>query len=273
MLTDYHRFTDFNKVVLGYIAHLLRYPDTEFHVLDLYGGIASQREDTEITHTVSGSPRHDEDLEKAGMHIAGPGDAGEMLDEQAKLAYRRRLVELREELAEAKRLGKVERAEQAEQEIGALSRELSRAVGLGGRDRVAASASERARQSVTKSIKSALDRIAQADVTLGGRLSQCIKTGTNFKPRSRRCGLELSATHTSAGHLSVLHSRTDRICRAGRRAQRDSHYHRPRAERPGFVDNARGRTRGGQEPSGNGDDGVCLARWIPMRRWALLRKR
>jgi predicted ATPase len=169
---------------LGYIAHLLRYPDTEFHVLDLYGGIASQREDTEITHTISGSPRHDEDLEKAGMHIAGPGDAGEMLDEQAKLAYRRRVVELREELAEAKRLGKVERAEQAEQEMDALSRELSRAVGLGGRDRVAASASERARQSVTKSIKSALDRIAQADVTLGGFLSQCIKTGTfcSYRP-------------------------------------------------------------------------------------------
>src|SRR5689334_17170403 len=89
---------------LGYITHLLRQPDTEFHVLDLYGGIASQREGTEITHTVNGSSRHEEDLEKAGMHIAGPGDAGEMLDQQAKLAYRRRLIELREELAEAKRL-------------------------------------------------------------------------------------------------------------------------------------------------------------------------
>jgi tetratricopeptide (TPR) repeat protein len=167
----------------GYIAHLLRHPDTEFHVLDLYGGIASQREE-EIIHTVNGSPRPDEDFEKAGMHIAGPGDAGEMLDPQAKLAYRRRLVELREELAEAKRLGKVERAEQAEQEMDALSRELSRAVGLGGRDRVAASASERARQSVTKSIRSTLDRIAQADVTLSELLSRGIKTGTfcSYRP-------------------------------------------------------------------------------------------
>ena len=25
---------------LGYIAHLLRHPDAEFHVLDLYGGMA-----------------------------------------------------------------------------------------------------------------------------------------------------------------------------------------------------------------------------------------
>jgi tetratricopeptide (TPR) repeat protein len=167
----------------GYIAHLLRHPDTEFHVLDLYGGIASKRED-EIAHTLNGSLRHDEDLEKAGMHIDGLGDAGQMLDQQAKLAYRRRLVELREELAEAKQLGKVERAEQAEQDIDALSRELSRAVGLGGRDRAAASASERARQSVTKSIKSALDRIAQADVTLGDLLSRSVKTGTfcSYRP-------------------------------------------------------------------------------------------
>jgi hypothetical protein len=69
-----------------------------------------------------------------------------MLDVQAKVAYRRRLSELREELSEAKELGNVERAEQAEQEIDALTKELSRAVGLGGRNRRAASASERARQ-------------------------------------------------------------------------------------------------------------------------------
>src|SRR5260370_42359140 len=37
-------------------------------------------------------------LEKAGIHIGSLGDAGEMLDDQAKVAYRRRLSELREEL-------------------------------------------------------------------------------------------------------------------------------------------------------------------------------
>ncbi len=163
---------------LGYIAHLLRHPDTEFHVLDLYGGIASPREEGETSQSVHGLPRADEDLEKAGIHIAGLGDAGEMLDEQAKAAYRRRLAELREELEEAKELGKVERAEQAENEIDALTRELSRAVGLGGRNRRAASASERARQSITKSIKSALETIAQSEARLGDLLSRCIKTGT-----------------------------------------------------------------------------------------------
>jgi 50S ribosomal subunit-associated GTPase HflX len=57
-------------------------------------------------------PRGEEDLEKAGIHIGSLGDAGEMLDDTAKVAYRRRLSELREELEEAKELGNVERAKQ-----------------------------------------------------------------------------------------------------------------------------------------------------------------
>ena len=90
-------------------------------MLDLVGGIASQREDDEIGQSAQGLPRGAEDLEKAGIHVTSLGDAGEMLDEQAKAAYRRRLSELREELEEAKELGNVERAEQAEEEIDALT--------------------------------------------------------------------------------------------------------------------------------------------------------
>jgi tetratricopeptide (TPR) repeat protein len=164
---------------LGYLAHLLRHPTVEFHVLDLVGGIAGQRDDDETGRSEQGLPRGDEALEKAGIHIGSLGDAGEMLDEQAKVAYRRRLSELREELEEAKELGKVERADQTEQEIEALTKELSRAVGLGGRNRRAASASERARQSITKTIKAVVERIVQSDAALGDILSRCVKTG-NF---------------------------------------------------------------------------------------------
>ena len=163
---------------LGYLAHLLRHPSVEFHVLDLAGGIAGQRDDDADGQSEQGLPRGAEDLGRAGIHIGSLGDAGEMLDEQAKVAYRRRLSELREELDEAKELGRVERAEQAEEEIDALTRELSRAVGLGGRNRRAVSASERARQSISKTIKSVLDRIAQSDARLGDFFARCIKTGT-----------------------------------------------------------------------------------------------
>src|SRR5208282_1926711 len=105
-------------------------------------------------------------------------DAGELLDDQAKSAYRRRLFELREELEEAKALGKVATAGHLEEEIGALTSELSRAVGLGGRSRRAASASERARQTVTKTIRVARERIGRSHGPLGDFLSRCIKTGT-----------------------------------------------------------------------------------------------
>src|SRR3984893_15037487 len=80
----------------AYLAHLLRHPGTEFHALDSVGAYDSQRDDDETR----GLPRGDEDLEKAGIHIGNLGDAGEMLDDQAKSAYRRRLSDLRGELEE-----------------------------------------------------------------------------------------------------------------------------------------------------------------------------
>jgi hypothetical protein len=90
---------------LGYLAHLLRHPGAEFHVLDLVGRITGER-DAEISHSARGLPHGNEDLEKAGIHISGLGDAGEMLDEQAKAAYRRRLAELREETGRSQGAGK-----------------------------------------------------------------------------------------------------------------------------------------------------------------------
>src|SRR6202171_3561597 len=87
---------------LGYLAHLLRHPTAEFHVLDLAGGISNQRDDDETS-----LPRGEEDLETPAIHVTTLGDAGELLDEQAKATYRRRLAELREELEEAKDRGNV----------------------------------------------------------------------------------------------------------------------------------------------------------------------
>ncbi len=67
--------------------------------------------------------------------------------------------------------------DQLEGEIEALGRELSRALGLGGRDRRAASASERARINVTRAIKIALERIAEHNPALAALLTKSIRTG------------------------------------------------------------------------------------------------
>jgi hypothetical protein len=176
------RLKDFKG--LAYLSYLLHHPVMEFHALDLAGGIASGSDGGEVDRSAADSMRGDYELEKAGIHIGGLGDAGEVLDDQAKSAYRRRLTELREELEEAKALGKVDSAEKLEEEIDALTGELSRAVGLGGRDRRAASASERARQTVTKGIRGVIERVAQSDAGIGNIFSRCIKTGTfsSYRP-------------------------------------------------------------------------------------------
>jgi tetratricopeptide (TPR) repeat protein len=137
---------------MRYLAQLLTHPGREFHVLDL---VAAQ----------------------AGQQIE-LGDAGEILDEQAKTAYRRRLAEIEDDIEQARTLEDAGREAQADAERDFLVRELGRAVGLGGRDRRAASASERARSGVTRAIRQGIARIAEHHPELGEHLDRAVRTGT-----------------------------------------------------------------------------------------------
>jgi hypothetical protein len=160
---------------LAHLTQLLRSPGVEFHALDLVRGNATSPRagrDAEATGASTGQVR------EADLHVGTLGDAGEWLDQQAKANYRRRLAELREELQAAKALGRIAQAEAAEREIQALVAELAHATGLGGRDRRAASAAERARQSVTRALKIAVDKITAHLPELGHYLARAIKTGT-----------------------------------------------------------------------------------------------
>jgi hypothetical protein len=106
------------------------------------------------------------------------GDAGEMLDARAKDAYRRRLAEIDDDIEQASAAGDGERAAQADAERDFLVRELTGAFGVGGRDRKAASASERARAGVTRAVRQAMSRIAEHHPQLGEHLDRTIHTGT-----------------------------------------------------------------------------------------------
>lgn len=105
-------------------------------------------------------------------------DAGEMLDARAKSEYRRRLEDLRDEIEEAERFGDLGRMSNARTQVRVVARELARAVGLGGRSRVAGSVAERARVNVTRTIRDAMRRIAEQDVWVGHHLVVTIRTGT-----------------------------------------------------------------------------------------------
>lgn len=141
---------------LHYIAALLRLPDREIHALDLVVPVGS-----------------------VGAEVAvAAGDAGVMLDPQAKAQYRSRLDELEDELAEAERFHDPERAARASEEREFIAHEIASAVGLGGRDRKAASDAERARVNVTRAIRAVLDRITEHSPALAKHFEATIHTGT-----------------------------------------------------------------------------------------------
>ena len=165
---------------MRYLARLLADPGREFQVLDLAAAPA------------------DTNVPKGGGHAAGLshplGDSGEILDARAKDAYRRRLVEIDQDIEQAQATGDIERAAQADAERDFLVRELSRAVGLGGRSRRAGSASERARAGVTRALRQAMARIGGHHPQLGEHLDRTIRTGTycSYQPDPRtpaRCNL------------------------------------------------------------------------------------
>ncbi|HEU5385395.1 MAG TPA: AAA family ATPase [Streptosporangiaceae bacterium] len=112
-----------------------------------------------------------------GQALATP-DTGEVLDAQARSAYRQRLHELEEAAAEADAAADIERSARVTAERDALVEALTQAYGLGGRVRRPGSASERARTAVTARIKDAIRRVGEADPELGRHLARSVRTGT-----------------------------------------------------------------------------------------------
>jgi hypothetical protein len=147
------------------LARLLAEPGRELHVLDLVTA-AGER---------TASPE--------GLHQ--PGDAGALLDEQARASYRRRLVELESEVEERAGLDPAG-AERARTERETLLEALAAAYGIGGRPRRLDDPVERARSTVTQRIRSSVRRIEAVHPALGAHLRNSVRTGTwcSYRPES-----------------------------------------------------------------------------------------
>src|SRR5262245_48411573 len=164
-----HNLPEKDAKGLHYIAYLLRHPGREFHVLELIGQgleIGGWR----LVEEGQRSEARDQRLET--------GQGLPILDGPAKAAYQQRLSALRHELDEAERNNDPGQAERAREELDAITEQLAAALGLGGRDRQAASSTERARSTVRKVVKAALNRISDHHAALGRHLTTSIKTGT-----------------------------------------------------------------------------------------------
>ena len=121
------------------------------------------------------------DIPALELAADGPGlaasDAGPLLDDAARDAYRHRIRGLDSELAAADRTGDSASARRIHDERQALAGELRRATGLAGRPRRATADAERARVNVTRTLRAAIARIARAAPIAGAHLDSSIRTG------------------------------------------------------------------------------------------------
>ena len=153
---------------LQYIAYLLRHPGQQ--VLSIELAALSAGGD-------SLSKGSSADATASGHLTSDLGNAGEMLDLKALANYRHRREELREDLDDAIRANDPGAEQRARAEWEALSEQLSAGPGQHGQLRTVASHRERARVTVTKRIKKALESIRAADASMARHLATSIQTG------------------------------------------------------------------------------------------------
>jgi tetratricopeptide (TPR) repeat protein len=162
---------------LHYLAHLLRSPWTEFAAVELAN---TRAPNIGNTATVSLS-----DIAENGIEIRPDLDgATPALDPRARTEYRQRLTDLKEELEVAERDNDPGRKERLLSEIDALMEELKTRFGR-GKELKAASHRERARSTVSKRIRFALDHMRQVNSELAKHLTDSIRTGYNcvYRPK------------------------------------------------------------------------------------------
>ena len=118
----------------------------------------------------------------SALTLAGGGSPAaarqEIIDRQARDAYAQRARELAGDLAEAEADNDLGRADRLRIELDAVVEQIEAATGLGGRPRAFTNELERARTSVRKAIKRAIDEIRGADPVVGEILDDAMVTGS-----------------------------------------------------------------------------------------------
>jgi hypothetical protein len=154
------------------LAILLARPGVEFHAADLVAA-AERRIDVETTVAGMGGRA----AAQAGLRVY-PGQAAAVaLDPQARREYHRRITELHEEIAEAEQFMDSERATRSRYELEALSREVARSYGLGGRARALADPANRMRKAVAARLRSVIARLQSLHPALAAHLDKAVRTG------------------------------------------------------------------------------------------------
>lgn len=114
----------------------------------------------------------------AEMMGSSMNDQGEkLIDEKARAAYQKKILDLQNDLQEAEQCSDYVRVEKLQATYDQLVDHLSKTLGLKGKTRETGSTIEKARSALTWRIRNAIARIEQHHPLLGAHLSNAIKTG------------------------------------------------------------------------------------------------
>jgi hypothetical protein len=150
---------------LHHLVSLLREPGREFHVVDLLAM-------TDAPPLGPSSPRKEA---RGLVPLLSPERT--LPDQKARVLYRQRLRELREELAEAEQFHDNGRVDTLREEMEFLTQELMGAYGVCQSQRKSSGEIEKARKAVAYRIRTALTKIRHTHAPLGRHLAAAIRTG------------------------------------------------------------------------------------------------
>lgn len=142
-----------DSVGMAYISRLIQCPGQEMHSVSLRNTRAGDGQTEAI------------------------GSAGDVLDERTLREYREHLKDLQGEITEAENNHDIGTVERLKEELEAITAEVGRATGLGGRNRRAADDRERARQAVSVAIRRAMKAIKKEHEPLWQHLQNSLQIG------------------------------------------------------------------------------------------------
>ncbi len=119
--------------------------------------------------------------------VPKPGSAGEVLDSDARIAFRRQFDSLQAEIEEAERYGDEGRQERLLEQRAELEQHVRAATGLGGRARIAAEDVERVRKKVSMAISRAIELVEKHDSAMARHLRATVTTGRDITYIAEPC--------------------------------------------------------------------------------------
>jgi len=115
------------------------------------------------------------------------GESELVIDDKAKIEYRERISQLQQDIEEAQLMNDIVRSRHLNEEYDNLVDQLSKSLGLGGKQRKIPNHVDKARSAVTWRIRSAIKKINESHEALGKHFAKSLKTGTfcSYNPEKK----------------------------------------------------------------------------------------